>query len=334
MEIEKKLNEKVLRINNLKTYFNTLEGIVKAVDGVNLEIGKEETLGLAGESGCGKSTLAYSIMRLVPYPGKIVDGEILFEGENLLTKSNEEIRKIRGKKISMIFQNPLSALNPLFTIKNQIGEALKTHEKTKKEFIDENVIELLEKVGIPDPVKMMKQYPHQFSGGMRQRAIISMALACNPTLILADEPTTNLDVTIQAQIMELMKELRKKMRTSILLITHDLGLIAEFSDRVAIMYAGKIVESSDVRTIIKNPKHPYVIALLNSFPGLTEVTDKFNVIKGSIPSLINLPMGCRFWPRCDYATKICKKTEPQCIEVEKGHLLSCHNTDKIKDGDL
>lgn len=326
------MNKSLLSIRNLKTYFYTLEGTVKAVDGVNLELLKGETLGLGGESGCGKSTLAYSIMRLVPYPGKIIDGEIYFEGEDLLEKSPDEIRNLRGNKISMIFQNPLSALNPVFTVNDQIGEVFRVHEKIEKSEIDETVVDLLKKVGMPDSVKMMKQYPHQFSGGMRQRALIAMAIACNPNLLLADEPTTSLDVTIQAQILELMKELKKKMKSSIILITHDLGLIAELCDKVVIMYAGKIVEYSDVRTILKKPKHPYVIALLNSFPGLEKDIEKFKVIKGAVPSLINPPVGCRFWPRCNYATEICRRIEPQSVEVKKGHIICCHNIDKIKDG--
>jgi len=323
------LGETLLSICDLKTYFYTLEGTVKAVDGVNLELAKGETLGLGGESGCGKSTLAYSIMRLVPYPGKIVSGTILFEGEDLLKKSDEEMRRLRGNKISMIFQNPLSALNPVFSIKDQVGEVFKVHNRPEKDDLDNKVAELLEKVGIPDPSKMMREYPHTFSGGMRQRVLIAMAIACNPRLLIADEPTTNLDVTVQAQIIELMKGLRKEMGSSIILITHDLGLISELCDKVAIMYAGKIVEYSDIRTIIRKPKHPYVISLLNSFPGLDKKIKRFSVIKGSVPSLINPPKGCRFWPRCDFATEKCREKEPPCIEVEKGHIVCCHHSDMI-----
>jgi peptide/nickel transport system ATP-binding protein/oligopeptide transport system ATP-binding protein len=323
------LNDTILEINDLKTQFFTLEGIVKAVDGVSIKLEKGETLGLAGESGCGKSTLAYSIIRYVPHPGKIVDGDIFFQDENIMQKSDEEIRLIRGKEIGFIFQNPLSALNPVFTINDQIREVYQIHTDIDKEDIDDNIAELLEKVGIPDPVKMMQQFPHQFSGGMRQRALIAMAIACNPPLLIADEPTTSLDVTIQAQIMELLKDLRNKMNSSIVLITHDLGLIGEMCDKVAIMYAGKIVEYSDVRTVIKNPKHPYVISLLNSFPGLTREIDVFNVIKGSVPSLINPPSGCRFWPRCDNASEVCMKDDPEFIEIEKGHFVSCHKCDEL-----
>lgn len=306
-----------------------MEGTVKAVDGVDLKLGKEETLGIAGESGCGKSTLALSTVRLIPHPGRIVEGEIVFNGEDLLKKDDEQMREIRGGKIAMIFQNPLSALNPVFTIEYQVGEAFKIHQKIRKDEVDEKVADMLDKVGIPDSSRRMKDYPHQFSGGMRQRTVIAMAISCNPSLLLADEPTTSLDVTIQAQILELMKELKKRMRSSIILITHDLGLIAELCERVAIMYAGKIVEYSDVRTLFREPKHPYVLALLGSVPGLEKELERFTVIRGSVPSLINPPTGCRFWPRCDFATQICRETEPQPIEVKKGHISHCHHVDKL-----
>jgi oligopeptide/dipeptide ABC transporter ATP-binding protein len=307
-----------------------LEGTVRAVDGVNLEVGKGETLGLAGESGCGKSTVGLSIIKLIPYPGRIVGGEIIFESEDIIKKSEREMREIRGSKISMIFQNPSSALNPVFTIKDQIGEALKIHQKVRKGEVDEKVAEILDNVGIPDPFKRMKDYPHQFSGGMKQRVMIAMAIACNPKLLIADEPTTNLDVTIQAQILELIKQLREKIRCSIILITHDLGIIAELCEKVAVMYAGKIVEYSDVRTLFREPKHPYACALLSSAPSLDVELERFKVIKGSVPNLINPPLGCRFWPRCDFATENCKKNEPPPIEVKKGHVSFCHHVDEIK----
>ena len=318
------MSESLISINDLKTYYFTVEGAVKAVDRVNLKIGKEETLGLVGESGCGKSTVALSIMRLVREPGKIVEGEIWFDGEDLLRKSEGDMRKIRGADISIIFQNPMSSMNPVFTVGSQIAEAIRLHQNVQKREINEKVAEILGKVGIPDPSERMKDYPHEYSGGMAQRAMIAMALSCNPKLLIADEPTTNLDVTIQAQILEIMKELRKDFGASILLIGHDLGVISELSDKIAVMYAGKVVEYSDLTEIFQKAKHPYTQALLKSIPRLDVKTKRLRIIPGTVPRLINPPSGCRFHPRCDHAMKICSEQEPQLTEVGQEHMVACH----------
>lgn len=316
----------VLQIKGLKTYFYTDAGVVRAVDDVSLNIGKTEILGLVGESGCGKSQLAFSVMRLTPFPGRIVGGEILFEGEDLLKKNEREIRKIRGTKIGMIFQDPMSSLNPVFKIGFQVGEGMKLHQKLDNRETDEKVLELLKKVGLPDPTRRMKDYPHQFSGGMRQRVMISIALSCNPKLLIADEPTTNLDVTVQAQILELVKKLREEFQSSILLITHDFGVAAELSDNVAVMYAGKIVEFSDVRSIFKSPEHPYTKALLQAIPRADVRSSNIESIPGNVPRLINPPPGCRFHPRCKYAKTICTEVEPELknIGTKKKHCVACH----------
>ena len=316
----------LLSIEDLKTYYYTYDGVVKAVDGVNLEIRRGETLGLVGESGCGKSTLALSIMRLIPKSSRIIGDKIIFEGEDLLRKSEDELRKIRGGKISMIFQNPLSSLNPVFKVGDQIAETIKIHQNLDKLKVKERVIELLKKVGISDAEKRMSSYPHQFSGGMMQRAMIAMAFSCNPKLVIADEPTTNLDVTIQAQILELMKTIQNEYKSSFLLISHDFGVISELSDFVAIMYAGKVVEYSDIVSVIKYPIHPYTIELLKSIPRLSSKSKKpLAVIRGKVPDLINPPPGCRFHYRCDFATKICSKKEPKIFEVKPGHFIACFN---------
>jgi len=317
------MSESLLSINDLKTYFFTAEGAVKAGDKVNLEINKKEVLGLVGESGCGKSTVALSIMRLIRPPGKILGGEIWFEGEDLLRKSGEEMRKIRGGKISMIFQNPMSSMNPVYTVGSQIAEAIRLHQNVQKHEVEEKVVEILRKVGIPDPSKRMKDYPHEYSGGMCQRAMTAMALSCNPKLLIADEPTTNLDVTIQAQILELMKTLRKDFGASILLIGHNLGVISELCDKVAVMYGGKLVEYSDLTTIFEKAKHPYTQALLESIPRLDVETERLRIIPGTVPRLINPPPGCRFYPRCEYAKAICGKQEPQLTDIRKGHTVAC-----------
>jgi oligopeptide/dipeptide ABC transporter ATP-binding protein len=317
------MSESILKINDLKVYYYIAEGVVKAVDRVNLKIGKEETLGLVGESGCGKSTVALTIPRLIRRPGKIVGGEIWFEGENLLAKSEAEMRKIRGGQISMVFQHPSASMNPVFTVGNQIGEAIKLHQNVQKREIKKRVMEILYKVGIPSPAQRMKDYPHEYSGGMLQRAMIAMSLSCNPKLLIADEPTTSLDVTIQAQILELMKKLRKDFGASILFIGHDLGVISELCDKVAVMYAGKIIEYADLTTIFKNPKHPYTQALLGSIPRLDVDTERLRIIRGTVPRLINPPSGCRFHPRCDYVKEICSKQEPQLVEIEQKHEVAC-----------
>ena len=317
------MSESILKINDLKVYYYIAEGIVKAVDRVNLKIGKEEALGLVGESGCGKTTVALSVLRLIRRPGKIVGGEIWFEGENLLNKSGEEMRKIRGGKISMVFQHPGASMNPVFTVGSQIGEAIQLHQNVQKREIKKRVEEILFKVGIPSPAQRMKDYPHEYSGGMLQRAMIAMSLSCNPKLLIADEPTTSLDVTIQAQILELMKKLRKDFGASVLLIGHDLGVISELCDKIAVMYAGKIVEYAELTTLFKNPKHPYTQALLESIPRLDVDTERLRIIRGTVPRLINPPSGCRFHPRCEYVKEICSKQEPPLVEIGQEHEVAC-----------
>jgi len=317
--------EELLKIQGLKTYFFTHEGTVKAVDNVNITIKKGETLGLVGESGCGKSVTALSIMRLIPSPpGKIVDGKIFFQGKNLLEIQEKEMRRIRGGKISMIFQEPMTSLDPMFTIGQEIIEIIKLHQGLKKEEAKKKAIESLKIVGMPDPEKRINEYPHELSGGMRQRAMIAMALSCNPSLLIADEPTTALDVTIQAQILRLIEELKEKFEASVLMITHDLGVIAKTCDNVAVMYAGHIVEQTDVKTLFRNPLHPYTKGLIKSIPRLDIDTKKLDIIKGSVPNLLDIPTGCPFHPRCEYCTEFCKIDNPELYEVEKNHLLRCH----------
>jgi len=315
----------ILRIENLKTFFFTHDGTVKAVDGVNLKIKEGETLGLVGESGCGKSVTALSIMRLIPSPpGKIVSGKILFEGKNLIDLDEKEMRKIRGRKISMIFQEPMTSLDPMFTIGHEIIEVLKLHQGLKKDEARKKAIESLKIVGIPDPERRINEYPHELSGGMKQRAMIAMALSCNPALLIADEPTTALDVTIQAQILRLIDGLKKKFGTSVLIITHDLGVIAETCENVAVMYAGHIVEQTDVKTLFRKPLHPYTKGLIKSIPRLDIDIKRLDIIKGMVPNLLDIPLGCPYHPRCDFCKDRCKKEIPELYEVEKGHLIRCH----------
>ncbi len=317
----------LLEIKNLSIEYATDDGINKAVNNLNLKIREGETLGFVGETGAGKTTTALGIMRLVPNPpGKIVSGEIYFEGENLLNIEEKDMRGIRGNKISMIFQDPMTSLNPIITVGEQIEEVIKLHEDLPKEKLRKRAEGMLETVGIRK--ERFDDYPHQFSGGMKQRVVIAMALACNPKLIIADEPTTALDVTIQAQVLELMKELKIKFNTSILLITHDLGVVAETCDYVSIMYAGSSLEYGDVERIYNNPLHPYTVGLFNSIPSLDEDKDKLDVIPGTPPDPSNLPSGCRFHPRCSKCMEICKKETPKSIEVEKGHFVSCFLYDK------
>ncbi|MDD4570048.1 MAG: ABC transporter ATP-binding protein [Tepidanaerobacteraceae bacterium] len=317
------MSDNLVEVKNLKTYFYTEDGIVPAVDGVDFQIQKGETLGIVGESGCGKSVTSLSLLRLVPNPpGKIVDGEIFFRGENILNKTESEMRKIRGNDISMIFQEPMTSLNPVFTIGEQIAEAIELHQGlSKKEAIDKT-IEMLNLVGIPSAEKRVNDFPHQMSGGMRQRIMIAMALSCNPSLLIADEPTTALDVTIQAQILELMKDLKERLGTAIMLITHDLGVIAEMAENVMVMYAGKVVEYADVRTVFKEPKHPYTIGLMGSIPRLDQPKEKLYVIEGTVPNPFDMPKGCRFHPRCPEAKEICSNREPELV-VTNGHQVRC-----------
>ena len=315
----------LLEIKNLKTHFFTHEGTVKAVDGVSFKINQGETLGIVGESGSGKSVTALSVMRLIPYPpGKIVGGEIYFEGKNLLKLGDNEIRKMRGKKISMIFQEPMTSLDPVFTIGHEIGEVIQLHQGLNKEEARKKSIEMLKIVGMPDVEKRIDNYPHELSGGMRQRVMIAMALSCNPTLLIADEPTTALDVTIQAQILRLINDLKNKFGASVMLITHDLGVIAEMCDKVAVMYAGHIVEYTDVYTLFNNPLHPYTKGLSKSIPRMDVETEHLDAIPGIVPNLLDLPSGCPFYPRCDFSFKRCVEELPELLEIENSHLVKCH----------
>jgi oligopeptide/dipeptide ABC transporter ATP-binding protein len=316
----------LIQVKNLRTSFFTPEGEVRAIDGVSFEIGEGKTLGLVGESGCGKSVTSLSIMRLIPSPpGRIVGGEILYRGRDLLKLNNEEMRKIRGNEISMIFQEPMTSLNPVFTVGNQIGEAIRLHQGLGKKETRAKTIEMLRLVKIADPESRVDAYPHQLSGGMRQRVMIAMALSCNPSLLIADEPTTALDVTIQAQILELMKELQRKMGMALLLITHDLGVVAERADGVAIMYAGKIVERASAQAIFAKPFHPYTVGLLHSLPGTgAKKKKRLDAIPGVVPSPLHLPSGCRFRDRCPKAAGICAETEPPLKELEPGHWAACY----------
>lgn len=312
-----------MNIVGLKTYFYTSQGVVKAVDGVSFEIGKKKTVGLVGESGCGKTMTSLSIMKLVPRPGRIVDGKILFKDRNLLDLTDKEIMDIRGKEISMIFQDPMTYLNPTIKIGDQIAEAILRHQDTEKAEVRERVIEVLEKVIITNPDKTFDYYPHQLSGGMRQRVLIAMALSCNPSLLIADEPTTALDVTIQAQILDLMKKIREESERSILLITHDLAIVADICDKVCVMYAGKLVESADVFTLYGNPVHPYTKGLIRSVLTYTEYKEVLPAIEGTVPNPLNFPTGCRFHPRCSEAKPVCRQQEPPRVSIEPQHSVSC-----------
>ncbi|HPH96186.1 MAG TPA: ABC transporter ATP-binding protein [Anaerolineaceae bacterium] len=320
-------SEFILQVKGLKTYFYTEEGVVKAVDGVDFNVRPGEVLGLVGESGCGKSVSSFSILRLVGAPGKIVDGEILFQGRDLLKMSEAEMVKMRGDRISMIFQQPQSSLNPVFMVGDQVGEVLQIHQNLDKKQAWAKAVELLRLVGIPDPERKASAFPHEMSGGQAQRVMIAMALALSPQLLIADEPTTALDVTIQAQILDLMRDLRTRMGTSVILITHDLGVIAEMADRVAVMYAGQIVEQTDVSPLFEKPLHPYTQGLIGSIPVLGQVKDKLDVIPGSVPNLINLPPGCRFAPRCrariNNRLKICTQACPPLEQVLPDHSVRC-----------
>lgn len=320
-------NKPLLEVRNLKTYFFTEDGVVKAVDGVDFTVYPGEVLGLVGESGCGKSVTSLSIMRLVGIPGKVIEGEIFFEGRDILKLPEAEMVKMRGNKMSMIFQQPQSSLNPVFMAGDQVGEVFQIHEHLSKEQSWERGVELLKLVGIADAGRKAKAFPHEMSGGQAQRVMIAMALALKPKLLIADEPTTALDVTIQAQILDLMRDLREKMGTSVILITHDLGVIAEMADRVAVMYAGRIVEQAEVNALFEKPLHPYTQGLIASIPILGKVTERLDVIPGSVPNLVNLPEGCRFAPRCrarvQYNLTICTEIEPDLDEAAEKHWARC-----------
>lgn len=321
----------LLEVKNLRTYFFTQDGVVKAVDGISYDLQEGETVGLVGESGSGKSVSALSILRLIASPpGRIVGGEVWFEGEDLLKLDEEEMRHIRGNRIAMVFQEPMTSLNPVLTIGRQITEALELHKKMDRKTARARAIELLRMVGIPDAERRIDDYPHQFSGGMRQRVMIAMALSCDPKLLIADEPTTALDVTIQAQILELIKHLTKQFGTAVILITHNLGVVARYADRVNIMYAGRIVERGTAKDIYKNPKHPYTVGLLKSVPRLDEPRkERLNPIEGMPPDLINLPPGCPFQPRCPYAIQRCTQEYPPLVSIGDGHFSACWVADKV-----
>lgn len=318
------MSENLVQIKNLKTYFYTEDGIVKAVDDVSFNIRKGEIIGVVGESGCGKSVTAMSIMRLIPSPpGKIVGGEILFENKKILELKDNEMRKIRGNDIAVIFQEPMTSLNPIFTIGYQIQEVIMLHQKLNKVQSKKKAVEMLKLVGVPRADEIVECYPHELSGGMRQRAMIAMAVSCNPKLLIADEPTTALDVTIQAQILDIMRDLKKKLNTSIMLITHDLGVIAEMAEYVVVMYAGKVIEEAPVIELFKNPMHPYTEGLMKSKPSLDKDVERLYSIPGQVPNPINMPEECYFCVRCPKAIDICRKQQPSIKEIRPGHKVAC-----------
>lgn len=316
------MKDKFLDIKDLHIHYVTQEGTVKAVNGVNIELNKGETLGLVGETGAGKTTTALGVLRLIPNPpGEIISGEILFEGRDVLLETEEDMRKIRGKKVSMIFQDPMTSLNPVMTVGEQIAEVIEIHEDVTSKEAEIKAKEMLELVGIQG--SRSNDFPHQFSGGMQQRVVIAIALACNPELLIADEPTTALDVTIQAQVLEMMTNLKKEFNTAMLLITHDLGVVAEVCDKVAIMYAGEIVEYADIENLFENTKHPYTLGLFGSIPNLKEDVERLKPIKGLMPDPTELPGGCKFHPRCPHADPVCATKHPEEIEVSPGHKVRC-----------
>ena len=317
----------LLEVKNLKTHFFTEDGVVHAVDGVDFVVYPGEILGLVGESGCGKSVTSLSVMRLIAAPGKVLEGEIQLDGVDLLKLSENEMMKVRGNRISMIFQQPQTALNPVFKVGDQIAEVLSIHQDFGREAGHKRAVELLKMVGIPEPERRAEAFPHELSGGMAQRVMIAMALACVPELLIADEPTTALDVTIQAQILDLVLEMRKNLGTSVILITHDLGVIAEMAERVAVMYAGEIVEQAESTELFDNPLHPYTQGLIGSIPILGKIKERLDVIPGSVPNLIDPAPGCRFATRCTarvkHELKICSEVDPQLMEIKPGHLVRC-----------
>jgi peptide/nickel transport system ATP-binding protein len=323
----------LLEVRNLQTYFATRRGDARAVDDVSFELDRGETLSLVGESGCGKSVTALSIMRLISPPGRLVAGQVIFDGRDLLKLNDDEMRRIRGDEIAMIFQDPLTSLNPVYTVGEQIAEAIRLHRQVSKREAWNQTIEGMRDVAIPAPEIRAKNYPHEMSGGMRQRIMIAMALACDPKLLIADEPTTALDVTIQAQILDLLAELREKRNLALLLITHDLGVVAETSDRVAVMYAGKIIESASVHELFKKPSHPYTEGLLHSVPKLDETNGekrgRLHAIEGVVPNPVDLPPGCRFAPRCEHALNKCREGEIPLIEINPGHVTRCVRVSEI-----
>ncbi len=323
----------LLEVRNLKTYFYILEGVVKAVDGITYDLEEGEILGLVGESGCGKSVSALSLLRLIQSPpGKIVDGEVMFEGNDILKMDSRELRRVRGAQISMVFQEPMTSLNPVLSVERQLTESLQLHLGMNRAEARKEAIRRLEEVGIPDAERRIKAYPHQFSGGMRQRVMIAIAMSCNPKLIIADEPTTALDVTIQAQILEVLRNLTKEHGVALIIITHNLGVVARYTDRVNIMYAGKIIERGKAEDIYANPKHPYTLGLLHSVPRLDEPRkEKLDPIEGQPPDLLNVPVGCSFRARCRYAIEKCVDEIPPLVSVEEdGHFSACFVADSLR----
>ena len=316
--------ETLLTISGLKTYFHTFAGTIKAVDGVDFSVGHGEILGVVGESGCGKSILGFSIMGLIDHPGRIESGQIRFRGTNLIDLNEREMRRVRGKEIAMVFQDPMTSLNPLYTIRDQMEEVMKLHDDLNAEKRKARCIELLNAVGISQPESRLKNYPHQFSGGMRQRVIIAIALASHPRLIIADEPTTALDVTIQSQILKLMKKLVQNFKTSMILITHDLAVVSEMTDTIIVMYCGRIVEKGSRDDIIRRCRHPYTCGLLGSIPKLTTKRKRLLQIPGMVPNIIELPPGCAFAPRCSQAGEQCRRKSPDLREISPGHEIACH----------
>jgi oligopeptide/dipeptide ABC transporter ATP-binding protein len=318
------MSDVVLEVRNLRTYFHTDEGVIPAVDGVDFTLKKGKTLCVVGESGCGKSVTAFTVMRLIPMPpGKVESGEVLYNGKNLVKFTENEMREIRGNEIAMIFQEPMTSLNPVYTIGNQIVEAIIIHQKVKPKEARKRAIKMLEKVGLPDAPKRVDEYPHQMSGGMKQRVMIAMALSCNPEVLIADEPTTALDVTIQAQILDLLKHLKETEGMSIMLITHDLAVVSEVADEVLVMYASKVVENAGVNEVFNDPKHPYTQGLIKAIPQLGNRVDRLNEIPGQVPKPQNYPKGCHFADRCPHVMDICRLKDPGMTEVGNGHLVSC-----------
>jgi oligopeptide/dipeptide ABC transporter ATP-binding protein len=318
------MNDVVLEVKDLKTYFFTKAGVVKAVDGASFTLNRGETLGVVGESGCGKSITCLSILRLVPQPaGRIVGGQVLFNNVDLLAKSDREMRQVRGKDISMILQDPMLSLNPVFTIGNQVGEPIRLHQKLDRRSIWQKVIEMLSRVKIPSPEIRAREYPHQMSGGMRQRIVGAMMLSCQPQLLIADEPTTALDVTIQAQFLKLFKEIQQQSNLSMIVVTHDFGIVAKVCDRVVVMYAGKVVENAPIRELFNHPRHPYTIALMESLPKMDKTQKRLYSIEGQPPDLRNIPPGCSFLPRCSRPLEICREKIPETREIQEGHTISC-----------
>lgn len=324
------MEDELLSIRNLKTHFYTQEGVRRAVNDVSLDVKRGDVVGIAGESGCGKSTLSLSILRLISKPGRIVGGQILFDGKDLLRLGNEEMRRIRGKKISMVFQEPMTSLNPVFTIGTQISDIVMEHEGVSRQKAMERSIEVLNSVFIPNPERIVNTYPHQLSGGMRQRAIIAMALSCDPELLIGDEPTSALDTVTQLEIVKLLKELKQSLNMTMILISHNLYFLAEISQRIAVMYAGTIVENSSTGALFRDPKHPYTRGLMESIPKFKGEIKTFRTIKGEPPDLCAIPEGCPFNPRCEYAMEICSKKNPDLIELEHNDFVACHLYDQRK----